>query len=103
MPPNNYLNFEYQRIDKLLHNRLRLAIMAALAHSDEVDFVSLKNAVNTTDGNLSIQLKKLANEGYLATNKIIHKNRPQTNIALTDKGRQVLKNYKELLDTWLDI
>ena len=102
MPRNTYKSFEYNRLNKVLHNRLRLAIMAALAHSDEVDFVSLKNAVNATDGNLSIQLKKLSNEGYIAINKIIHKNRPQTNVALTNEGRNALKRYRNMLMDWFD-
>ena len=96
------LNFEYQNINKLLHNRLRLALMASLTQNDEIDFVTLKKAVDTTDGNLSIQLKKLSGEGYVSTSKSYHKNRPQTKISLTQKGRQALSNYKDLLNSWLE-
>lgn len=95
-------SFEYQNINKLLHNRLRLAVMVTLAHNNEIEFVTLKKAVNTTDGNLSIQLKKLSGEGYVSTNKIIHKNRPQTKVSITSKGKQVLREYKKLLDSWID-
>lgn len=96
------LSFEYQNINKLLHNRLRLAVMATLAHNKEIDFVSLKKAVDTTDGNLSIQLKKLSGEGYVSTEKTIQKNRPQTNVTITSKGIEVLREYKKLLDNWID-
>ena len=97
-----YKNFNYSRLDKVIHNRVRLAVLAALAHSDEVDFVSLKNAVKTTDGNLSIQLKTLEEQKYIATNKIKQGNRPQTNIALTNQGRNALRRYKKQLESWFD-
>lgn len=50
--------FDYQQIDNFIHSRIRLAIMAVLASVDEMDFNSIKKAVNTTDGNLSVHLKK---------------------------------------------
>jgi len=97
-----YKNFNYEKLDKIIHNRLRLAVLSALGHSEEVDFVSLKNAVKATDGNLSIQLKKLEQQGYIATNKIMAGNRPQTVVGLTNQGRNALLRYKKLLDTWFD-
>ena len=51
--------FDYQQIDNFIHSRIRLAIMAVLASVNEMDFNSIKKAVNTTDGNLSVHLKKL--------------------------------------------
>jgi len=97
-----YKNFNYTNLDKVIHNRLRLAILGALANSDEVDFVSLKNAVNTTDGNLSVQLKNMEKHGYIATNKIMDHKRPQTHVALTNQGRRALMQYKRVLDSWFD-
>lgn len=90
-------------LDSLIHNRLRLAILCSVAHSDEVDFMSLKQAVKTTDGNLSIQLRKLENAGYVAINKSVQQMRLQTNIALTTKGYDALKAYRELIMKWTNI
>ena len=97
-----YKDFNYTNLDKVIHNRLRLAILGALANSEEVDFVSLKNAVHTTDGNLSVQLKNMEEHGYITTNKIMDRNRPQTNVALTNQGRRALMQYKRMLDGWFD-
>jgi len=97
-----YKNFDYNQLDKIIHNRLRLAVLSALANSEEVDFVSLKNAVGTTDGNLSIQLKTMEECGYIASNKITQDNRPQTIVAITNQGRNALKRYKNILDDWFD-
>lgn len=100
---SKYKNFNHKKIDPLIHNRLRLAVLSAVGHSDEVDFMSLKNAVKTTDGNLSIQLRKLEEAGFLTVNKSRQRNRLQTNVALTNKGYTALQAYKQLITTWLDI
>jgi len=100
---SKYKNFNHKLINSLIHNRLRLAILSAVAHSDEVDFMSLKNAVKTTDGNLSIQLKKLEEEGFLTVNKLKVSRRIQTNVALTNKGFTALQAYKDQISSWLDI
>jgi DNA-binding PadR family transcriptional regulator len=75
--------------------------MSAILHSDEVDFMSLKQAVNATDGNLSIQLKLLQDDGLIHSNKTKVGNREQSYMALSDKGRMLLLNYKRLLESWL--
>lgn len=99
---SGYKNFDYKSIDKLLGNRLRLAIMSALYHSDEVDFSSLKQAVKASDGNLSIQIKQLREAGYLLVNKIQAGTREQTYMALSDKGRMALLTYKRVMSSWLE-
>lgn len=96
-------NFDHKQIDILIDNRVRLAILAAVAQSDEVDFMSLKDAVNTSDGNLSIQLRKLEEAGYVAINRSRQQTRQQTNMALTNKGYNALNTYKSLMRDWLDI
>ncbi len=96
-----YKNFSHEQIDRTLQNRLRIAICAALAHSEEVDFTSLRNAVKTKDGNLSLQLKVLEEAGYVSMNKSFVNKRPQTNVALTNLGRHSLKEFKRLMDEWL--
>jgi DNA-binding transcriptional ArsR family regulator len=96
-----YKNFDHKLIDKLLANRLRLAVMSALSHSDEVDFTSLKQSVRATDGNLSVQLSLLREAGLILVNKTASGNREQTYMALSDKGRMALLTYKRLMAAWL--
>ncbi len=96
-----YKNFSHTQVDKLLTNRLRLAILASVSHSDEVDFTSLRQSVKTTDGNLSIQIGLLQEAGWIVVNKIADGVRPQTNIALTNKGKLALDSYRTLVESWL--
>lgn len=98
---SSYPNFNHKEPDKILSNRVRLAILAALNLSDEVDFVSLKNAIHTTDGNLSIQLMNLEDAGYITSRREIFKNRYQTNIAITNEGRRALLQYRDLINRWI--
>jgi DNA-binding HxlR family transcriptional regulator len=95
-----YTNFSHKRVDKLLSNRLRLAIMASVSHSDEVDFTSLKRSVKTTDGNLSIQLNHLSEAGWIVVNRVTTGPRPMTMVALTNKGKLALDEYRTLIDIW---
>jgi DNA-binding transcriptional ArsR family regulator len=95
-----YKNFSHLQVDKLLANRLRLAILASVSHSDEVDFTSLRQAVKTTDGNLSVQLGLLQDAGWIIVKKLAEGNRPQTIVALTNKGRTAIDAYRNLIDGW---
>jgi DNA-binding HxlR family transcriptional regulator len=98
--PAAYRNFDHRLVNKLVQNRLRMAILASVAHSDEVEFTSLKNSVRTTDGNLSIQLKNLTDGGLITIRKFIAGNRPQTTVALTEKGRVELEKFRALINDW---
>lgn len=98
--PAAYRNFDHRLVNKLVQNRLRMAILASVAHSDEVEFTSLKNSVRTTDGNLSIQLKNLTDGGLITIRKFIAGNRPQTTVALTEKGRVELEKFRTLINDW---
>lgn len=97
-----YKNFSHLQIDKLLSNRLRLAILASVSHSDEVDFTSLRRSVKTTDGNLSIQLGLLQDAGWIVVKKLAEGSRPLTMVALTNKGRTALDAYRTLIDEWFE-
>lgn len=103
MASSRYKSFDHTKLDKLIHNRLRLAILSSLAQSEEVDFVSLKAAVKTTDGNLSAQIRQLSAANYVSVSKTFVDNKPQTNVALTIQGRNALVRYRTVLDGWLDI
>ncbi len=100
---SSYKNFNHKQLDPLLHNRLRLAVLSAVAHSEEVDFMSLRHAVQTTDGNLSIQLKKLEEAGLVAIKRSYQISRKQTNVALTTKGLHALQEYRKQIQNWLDL
>lgn len=88
-------------LDPLLHSQLRLAIMSILISVEEADFVYLKQKTEATAGNLSIQLDKLENAGYISTNKIQENNRPRTICKITETGRIAMNNYVEALRSYL--
>lgn len=88
-------------LDPLLHSQLRLAIMSILISVEEADFVYLKQKTEATAGNLSIQLDKLENAGYISTNKVQENNRPRTICKITETGRQAMNNYVEALRSYL--
>ena len=62
-------DFDYQQLDEIIHSRIRLAIMSVLISLQEAEFKFLKDKVNTTDGNLSVHLKKLEEAGYVEVKK----------------------------------
>ncbi len=80
-------------LDRVIHQRTRLAIVSALAVGGEQSFVDLKHAVRTTDGNLSVHARKLEEAGYLTCDKSFQDRVPHTTYALTDEGRAALERY----------
>ncbi|MDG5768108.1 transcriptional regulator [Balneolales bacterium ANBcel1] len=96
-----YIIFDYNKIDKLLHNRLRLALLSSVAYSEEIDFSTLKNTVKATDGNLGRQIQILEESGYLTTRIRHSEKRPQKMVTLTPKGRSALIRYKKHIMTLL--
>lgn len=93
--------FDHQRLDGLLHSRIRLAIMAVLATVDEIDFNTLKSEVNTTDGNLSIHLKKLEDAGYVEIRKQFVNRKPVTSCLITGNGLAALEHYISTVEHFL--
>ncbi|MDH5543094.1 MAG: transcriptional regulator [Nitrospinota bacterium] len=91
-------DFDYQKINELIHSRIRLAIMSVLINLEEADFTFLKQKVNTTDGNLSIHLSKLENAGYISVNKIFEDKKPRSLYRITKKGRDDFEAYIEHLE-----
>jgi DNA-binding MarR family transcriptional regulator len=90
--------FDYQQLDEIIHSRIRLAVMAVLISVDEVEFTFLKGKVKTTDGNLSVHLKKLEDAGYIAVNKSFQNRKPVSRYLLTQKGRKAFESYVERLE-----
>ena len=80
-------------LDRLIHERLRLGIISALAANASLTFSDLKNLMNTTDGNLSVHARKLEEAGYIACTKYFDGRLPKTEYKLTDEGRRALESY----------
>jgi DNA-binding MarR family transcriptional regulator len=82
-----------ESFDKLIHVRLRLAIVSALAVHDVLSFNDLKEMLDTTDGNLSVHARKLEDAGYLSCTKGYDGRVPKTEFKLTASGRRSLERY----------
>jgi DNA-binding HxlR family transcriptional regulator len=80
-------------LDRLIHERLRLGIISALAANESLTFSDLKNLMNTTDGNLSVHARKLEEAGYISCSKFFEGRLPKTEYKLTAAGRSALESY----------
>lgn len=80
-------------IDRMIHERLRLGIISALAVNESLTFNELKHTVKTTDGNLSVHARKLEDAGYLNCSKSFEGRTPKTEYSLTAVGRRALERY----------
>ncbi len=85
-------------LDRLIHERLRLGIVSALAVTDAVTFVELKGLLRTTDGNLSVHARKLEEAGYIACTKKFEGRLPRTEYRLTATGRKALERYLDHME-----
>ena len=85
--------FDHRQIDTFLHSRIRLAIIAVLATVDEIDFNTLKSEINTSDGNLSVHLKKLEEAKYLSIERSIVNRKTLTVVKITKTGLAALESY----------
>lgn len=81
------------KLDRIIHERLRLGIVSALSASEPLTFVELKKLLGTTDGNLSVHARKLEDAGYVHCEKKFEGRTPRTEYKLTAKGRKALENY----------
>lgn len=80
-------------LDKLIHERMRLGIISALAANKSLTFNDLKSLLNTTDGNVSVHARKLEEAGYLTCEKSFNGRIPLTEYRITDVGREALNRY----------
>jgi len=87
-----------QRLDRLIHDRTRLAILAALAASEPLAFTDLKDITGSTDGNLSVHARRLEDAGYVHCEKTFAGRTPRTEYRLTAVGRRALEKYLEHMD-----
>ncbi len=94
-------DLDYQQLDEVIHSRIRLAIMAALLSVEDAEFTFLRDSIKTTDGNLSIQLRKLEEAGYVQTMKRFVGRKPVTRSKLTPKGRKAFELYVRKIDEFI--
>lgn len=89
--------FNIDKIDDVIHGRVRLGVMAYLAAADTAEFNELKARLGATDGTLSVHLRKLEEAGYIAIEKSFRDRRPLTRARLTAEGRRAFKRYLDAL------
>ena len=80
-------------LDKVIHERMRLGIISALAANESLSFTELKNLLNTTDGNISVHARKLEDAGYLECLKSFNGRVPLTEYKITQTGKDALGRY----------
>lgn len=89
--------FDIERLDEVIHGRLRLGVMALLVARECADFNELKARLKATDGNLSAHLRKLETAGYVAIDKSFQGRKPLTRARLTEAGRDAFVGYLDAI------
>ncbi len=88
----------FLQIDRVIHEKGRLAIMSMLAASPEFSFTELRDTLNMTDGNLTTHIRTLQEAGYISVTKSYQNNRPLTTCSVTAAGKKAFANYINLLE-----
>jgi DNA-binding HxlR family transcriptional regulator len=94
---------ELPELDRLIHERMRLGIVSALATNDSLSFNDLKRVLKTTDGNLSVHARKLEEADYISCVKFFEGRVPRTEYRLTAKGRTALAEYLDQMEEWIRV
>lgn len=89
-------------LDKIIHERMRLGIISALAANDSLSFGDLKSLLNTTDGNVSVHARKLEDAGYLTCEKSFKGRVPLTEYRITAAGRDALTRYLDHMEALIN-
>jgi DNA-binding MarR family transcriptional regulator len=84
---------ELPKLDRLIHERMRLGIVSALAANESLTFTELKNLLGTTDGNIAVHSRKLEDAGYISCKKSFAGRVPRTEYRLTAPGKRALERY----------
>jgi len=92
----------FKELDPLLHSQLRLAIMSLLIGLESAEFTFIKEKTNSTAGNLSVQLDKLSEAGYLAIDKSFKGKKPVTTCRITKKGIKAFDDYFTVLKQYIN-
>ena len=89
-------------LDRLIHERMRLGIVSALAANQSLTFNELKKLLNTTDGNLSVHARKLEDANYITCTKSFAGRMPKSEYRLTDLGRRALEKYLDHMEALIE-
>ncbi len=92
----------YKDLDPLLHSQLRLAIVSMLINMEKVDFTHVREETGAAAGNISIQIKKLQEAGYIKVEKTFRNNYPKTMLSITGKGVRAFEAYVNDLRKYID-
>lgn len=92
------MKVSFDDLHKAFESRVRLGIMAALAVNDSLDFTSLKELLDVTDGNLATHIKKLEQEAFVDVNKTFIDNKPNTSYSITKEGRKAFEEHLKVLE-----
>jgi DNA-binding transcriptional ArsR family regulator len=93
----------FKDLDPILHSQLRLAVMSLLISVKEAEFTFIKEKTNATAGNISVQINKLKDAGYIDVIKQFRENYPQTICRITPRGISAFEEYVKNLQTYLGI
>jgi len=93
---------EFKELDPILHSQLRLAVISLLIGLKEAEFTYLREKTNATAGNLSVQINKLKDAGYIDVTKQFSNNYPQTMCRITRKGVEAFETYVRALQTYMN-
>jgi DNA-binding transcriptional ArsR family regulator len=91
----------FKDLDPILHSQLRLAVMSLLISVKEAEFTFIQEKTNATAGNLSVQIQKLKDAGYIDVTKQFKDNYPQTNCKITKQGIKAFEDYVVSLQSYL--
>ncbi len=91
----------FKELDPLLHSQLRLALMSLLLSLESAEFTFLKEKTNSTAGNLSVQIDKLYQAGYIEVIKSFRGKKPLTTCKITKKGMKAFEQYVEVLKQYI--
>ena len=89
-------------LDKVIHERMRLGIISALAANERLSFTELKRLLDTTDGNISVHARKLEDAGYLTCEKSFKGRTPLTEYKITSSGREALERYLDHMEALIN-
>lgn len=92
----------FNDLDPILHSQLRLSIVSILISVNEANFNFIKESTKATSGNISIQIKKLRDAGYIQVKKSFINNYPNTNVSITDKGVEAFESYVSNLNKYIN-
>lgn len=93
----------FKELDPILHSQLRLAVMSLLMSVKEAEFTFIREKTNATAGNLSVQVQKLKDAGYIDVTKQFKDNYPQTTCKVSSKGIKAFEQYVKALQEYLNI